>query len=125
MGREAVPTRRSAKALQKGGAEMLTIKFDETTCREGCGQTVSKGKSFKQGHDARLRSNLYKASRADEQVTVNGKKLTASAAIKQFGFPEPAVRKPRVRKPKAESKAPAKKATAKKAPAKPKLASVG
>lgn len=95
---------------------MLTIKNSETTCLEGCGQEVNKGRKFKQGHDARLRSVLYKAFRADEQVSVNGKTMTAAAAIKHFDFPEPAPKRARKSTAKAEddgAKSTAKKSTAK------------
>lgn len=84
---------------------MVTIKNSETTCLEGCGEDVAKGRKFKQGHDARLRSVLYKAKRAGEDVSINGKKMTADAAIKHFGFPEPAEKKARPKKEKAEAAA--------------------
>lgn len=84
---------------------MLTIKNSETTCLEGCGEEVNKGRKFKQGHDARLRSVLYKAQRAGEDVSVNGKKMTADAAIALFDFPAPAVKKAKPKKEKAEAAA--------------------
>lgn len=90
---------------------MLTIKNSETTCLEGCGEEVNKGRKFKQGHDARLRSVLYKAQRAGEDVSVNGKKMSADAAIELFEFPAPAPKKPRKKaepKEKADTKAKAK-----------------
>jgi hypothetical protein len=80
----------------------VVIKFTETTCNEGCGEEVNKGRRFKQGHDARLRSVLYKAQRAGDQVNVNGKKMSADEAIAQFEFPPPAEKKPRAKKEKAE-----------------------
>lgn len=91
---------------------MLTIKNTDTTCAEGCGQEVNKGRKFKQGHDATLRSILYKASRAGEQVSVNGKTQSADAAIAHFGFPAPAQRV-RAKKDPAKAEAAAKKSPAK------------
>lgn len=111
-------------------SETLTIRFAEGQCEEGCGEETAKGRRFKQGHDARLRSKLYGAARSDSPVVVNGNKTTAAAAIEAHGWPQPAERKPRKAKA-TEAKAEATEAaesgakpasTRKRAPRKPKAA---
>jgi hypothetical protein len=97
----------------KGG--VLAIAFEDGQCLEGCGEATAKGRKFKQGHDARLRGMLGRASLAGIPVTVNGKSTTADAQLKAHGFPIPAPRKPRKA---AAKKSTAKKSTAKKSTAK-------
>jgi hypothetical protein len=104
-----------------------TIKVPEGTCADGCGQEVSKGRRFRQGHDARLRGILGKAYKAGETVSYNGKSSTAEAALKQHGFPIPPPAKPRkprktktTAKRKTAAKGTARKTTRKRAARKPK-----
>jgi hypothetical protein len=93
----------------------ITIKAPEGSCGCGCGAEVSKGRTFRQGHDARLRGILGKAYKAGETVVYNGKSSTAEAALKQHGFPIPPPAKPRKpRKAKTTAKRTTKKTTAKK-----------
>lgn len=63
---------------------MITIKYDDGQCECGCGRDVNR--SFRQGHDAKLKSALLKAHRAGEPVTVNGKEQSAKAAARGYGF---------------------------------------
>jgi len=106
----------------------VSIKVAEGTCGDGCGAEVSKGRRFRQGHDARLRGILGKAYKAGDTVNFNGKTSTAEAALKEHGFPIPPAtkpRKPRTAKPttkKTTAKRTAKKGTAKRVARKPRKA---
>ena len=96
-------------------ADSLTIQFEEGQCQEGCGEAVAKGRRFLQGHDARLKSKLYAAVRADESVKVNGKSVSPASVITGYGWPQPAPKRARKAKPKAEKTAGKPKATGRKA----------
>ena len=99
----------------------LAIKFGEGQCQEGCGGEVAKGRRFLQGHDARLKGQLYAAIRAGETVTVNGKSTDPAAVVKSQGWPAPvakAPRKARAKKSTAKAKPAAKRTTARKPRAK-------
>jgi hypothetical protein len=75
---------------------MLQIVFAENTCQEGCGEPVGKGRRFKQGHDARLKSVLYKAIRDEETaLEYNGERTAPAALITKLGWPQPAPKKAR------------------------------
>jgi hypothetical protein len=86
-------------------ADSLTIQFNEGQCQEGCGEATAKGRRFLQGHDARLKSKLYAAVRADESVKVNGKTVKPSDVITGYGWPQPAPKRARKAKPKADKTA--------------------
>jgi hypothetical protein len=94
-------------------AETLTIKVAEGTCGDGCGQPVAKGRTFKQGHDAKLRGILGRAYKAGQTVAYNGKTSSAEAALKQHGFPIPPAPKPRKPRAKAAGKRTTRKGTTK------------
>ena len=95
----------------------VTIKAPEGTCGCGCGAETAKGRSYKQGHDARLRSILGKAYKAGDDVSYNGKVTSAEVALKAHGFPIPPAAKPRAKRT-ASKKTAAKKTAAKKSSAK-------
>jgi hypothetical protein len=95
----------------------VTIKAPEGTCGCGCGAETAKGRSYKQGHDARLRSILGKAYKAGDDVSYNGKVTSAEVALKAHGFPIPPAAKPRAKRT-ASKKTAAKKTAAKKTSAK-------
>lgn len=52
---------------QSSGVEIVVA---EGTCGDGCGEPVAKGRSFKQGHDAKLRSILGRAHKAGQPVAI-------------------------------------------------------
>jgi hypothetical protein len=93
----------------------ITIEVPEGTCLDGCGKPVTKGRSYKQGHDARLRGVLGRAYKAGEEVTFvqDGQATTTdgATALRRYGFPIPPEAKPRKRASRA--KGTAKKSTAK------------
>jgi hypothetical protein len=69
----------------------VEIMVAEGTCGCGCGEPVNR--TFKQGHDARLRSILARAHRAGDPVRIvaDGKRTTttAQAHLKARGWPVP------------------------------------
>lgn len=80
-GKSKTATRRPR--VSKPKLDGLVIEVEEGTCGDGCGQEVNKGRSFKQGHDARLHSMLAKALKAGEtEVTfVQGGVATTSNIV--------------------------------------------
>lgn len=88
-------TRRARKPAQaEFTGPVLTV--EDGTCGDGCGQTVNKGRSFKQGHDAKLRSILVKALKAGElEVTFVTGGIATTQGIDQvlaehsWAIPEP------------------------------------
>lgn len=78
-------------------------------CLCGCGQAPTRKKSrFMPGHDATLKSRLYKTVRAgrdnaEANDEVKDEADKAAAEIEKFGWPQPAAARPKAeRKPKAE-----------------------
>lgn len=108
-----------AKAKEQYDATKgLVIDVAEGQCLCGCGADISKGRRFRQGHDARLRGMLGRAFTAKVPVTVNGKRSTAASQLKAHSFPEPPAPKAKAEK-KAEPKAKSTKKSAK--PKQPKV----
>lgn len=66
MRREANMAERKSnttKPTGTAGQADVRITVAEGTCGDGCGAELNKGRSFKQGHDAKLHSVLAKALR--------------------------------------------------------------
>jgi hypothetical protein len=97
----------------------LTIKVAEGTCADGCGAEVTKGRRFRQGHDASLRGALGRAYKAGIDVVYNGKRSSAEAALKEHGFPIPPATKTKAKTTKAKAKTTAKRTATKRTARKP------
>lgn len=82
----------------------ISISYTDATCQDGCGAETAKGRRFKQGHDARLKSQLFKAIRSgDGALKVNGKATTAEAVLKANGWPQPAPKKAKPKRPASKT----------------------
>lgn len=106
------------------GTKPIVIAAKDGTCGDGCGQETNKGRRFKQGHDARLRSILVKAFHTGTPVAVNGTTHSAEALLKEHGFPIPSAKVAKAPKPATKPKATtkpkaSKKSAARKAGSKP------
>jgi hypothetical protein len=70
----------------------VEIVIADGTCACGCGESVTR--TFRQGHDQRLKGILGRAHRAGDPVRIvaDGKRTTASAAalLEARGWPVPA-----------------------------------
>jgi hypothetical protein len=71
----------------------VEITVHEGTCCCGCGEPVSKGRSFRQGHDARLKGILGRAHRGGIPVRIvadgSRETQTAAALLEAWGWPVP------------------------------------
>lgn len=89
-------------AARKGKTEAdVVITFAEGTCQDGCGAELNKGRSFKQGHDAKLHSVLAAALKAGSTTVQfnDAPVITIEAEYANHGWTIP------VPKPKAEKTA--------------------
>lgn len=87
----------------------IELVVAEGTCGDGCGEPVTKGRSFRQGHDAKLKGILGRAHKAGQHVAIviDGTRTTSSAQalLVTRGWPVPAVPEPKATKPKAAPRA--------------------
>ena len=71
----------------------IEIVVPDGTCGDGCGEPVAKGRRFRQGHDAKLKSVLLRAHRAGDPIRVvaDGQRTTstAKALLEERGWPSP------------------------------------
>jgi hypothetical protein len=87
----------------------VVLKVEDGRCGCGCGAEVAR--TFKQGHDARLKGILGRAHKGGQQVTIvsNGTRTSTGAQelLEARGWPVPAVPAPKAKatttKPKAGS----------------------
>lgn len=72
----------------------IEIVVADGTCGCGCGEQVAKHRTYRQGHDARLRGILGRAHREGIPVrtVINGTRETTTglAQLKARGWPVPA-----------------------------------
>lgn len=109
----------SSGAAAKFGvpADQLVLVSSETTCQCGCGDSRDPKRSFRPGHDARLKGSLGRALATNTKVTFiktekgtqpDSKTVTAAGAIKAFGWSD--IVKPAASSVSKNGSAPAKKA---------------
>jgi hypothetical protein len=96
-----------ATRTRKNGSE-IELVVEDGRCGDGCGAETAKGRSYKQGHDAKLKSILGRAHKAGQSVAIvsNGTRTTSTAEVLLLarGWPVPAIPESKAPKPKAAPK---------------------
>lgn len=96
-------------ARTRKAKDEIELVVAEGTCGDGCGQEVAKGRSFKQGHDAKLKGILGRAHKAGQSVAIvsDGARTSSSAEalLVSRGWPIPVVPKA-APKPRARQREP-------------------
>lgn len=68
----------------------VTMKVADGTCLCGCGVAAKRGRSFAQGHDAKLHSQLNAAYRKGARtLSVNGETVTLESRYATSGWSFP------------------------------------
>jgi hypothetical protein len=98
-------------ARTRKAKDEIELVVADGTCGDGCGAEVAKGRSFRQGHDAKLKGILGRAHKAGQSVAItsDGTRTSSSAeaVLVARGWPVPAVpaQKPKATGTRSESRA--------------------